>query len=85
MNAIVKASVSPELKQESEEILKQLGLDMSGAIKVFLSQVVMHGGLPFAMRVDQPNRATLRAIEDSYRGAFETAGSVHELFTEATR
>ena len=44
-----------------EAVLRSLGMDMSGAIKVFLRQVVMQGGLPFEVRL-QPNARTLRGI-----------------------
>lgn len=85
MSTIVKANISPELKLQSEQILKQIGLDMSGAIKVFLSQLVIHGGLPFDVRIGQPNLLTMRAIEDSYSGKLETAVSLDALFAEAAR
>jgi DNA-damage-inducible protein J len=81
--ATVKAKVSPALKAESEGVLKQLGLDMSVAIKMFLNQVVMHRGLPFEVRV--ANVVTAKAIEDSYAGRVETATSVDALIAEATR
>lgn len=37
MNATVKARIDPALKAQSEIILKQMGLDMTGAIRMFLT------------------------------------------------
>jgi DNA-damage-inducible protein J len=86
MNAYVKAKVPPDLKAASEAIFRQMGLDMSGAIKMFLSQVVMQHGLPFEVKVVQPNAVTLKAIADSYSGNdVETAESVDALFQSMER
>ena len=80
--ATVKAKVDVDTKAQSEAILRSLGLDMTGAIKVFLSQVVMQGGLPFEVKV-QPNARTLAAIADSYAGRVKAADSVDAMFEEA--
>jgi len=82
--ATVKAKVDMNTKAQSEAILRGLGLDMTGAIKVFLTQVVMQGGLPFEVKM-QPNALTLAAIADSYAGKAEAAESVDALFAEAAR
>ncbi len=39
--------IDEKIKSESFKILSKIGLDMSSAIKVFLSQVIVEGGLPF--------------------------------------
>ena len=85
MNAIVKARVEADLKAQSESVLKQIGLDMSAAIKVFLTQVVQQQGLPFEVRIIQPNTRTVKAIEDSYAGKVETFDSVAAMLADASR
>lgn len=82
--ATVKAKVDTSTKAQSEAIFRSLGMDMTGAIKVFLAQVVMQGGLPFEVKM-QPNARTLAAIADSYAGKVESASSVDALFAEAAR
>ena len=47
----VFARVEPEIKQEAEEILDQLGIPMSNAVGMFLRQVVMQRGIPFEMKL----------------------------------
>lgn len=47
----VTARVEPQLKQDAEMILRQLGMSTTGAITIFLQQVVLHEGLPFEVRV----------------------------------
>ena len=82
MNVTVKAKIAPDLKLQSENILREVGLDMTSAIKVFLTQVVNTGGIPFEIRVAQPNRTTLAAISDSYSGMPQAADSVDALFAD---
>lgn len=83
-NAFVKARVEADLKSQSEDVLRDVGLDMAGAIRMFLKQVVMQGGIPFAVKVPQPNARTVRAIEASFSGeGVETFDSVEALFADA--
>ena len=85
MNATVKAKVSADLKLQAESVLKEVGLDMTSAIRVFLTQVVNTGGIPFEVRIAQPNRVTLAAVSDSYSGKTEGAESVDALFADAAK
>ena len=82
--ATVKARIDSTVKAESEAVLRSLGMDMSGAIKVFLRQVVMQGGLPFEVRL-QPNARTLAAITDSYNDKMESAESLDAMFADLER
>lgn len=43
----IHVRIDKETKEEANEVLDSLGLDMSTAIKVFLSQVIQNQGLPF--------------------------------------
>ena len=46
------ARVEPEIKQQAEVVLKQLGIPMSSAINIFLRQVVLQKGLPFKVKIN---------------------------------
>ena len=81
--ATVKAQVDVELKTQAENTLKALGLDMTAALRMFLSQVVIRGGIPFDVMLPSPNRETLAAISDSYSGKLNKAKSVDALFESA--
>jgi DNA-damage-inducible protein J len=52
----VFARVEPEVKEQAEKVLNQLGIPMSNAIGLFLRQVVLQRGIPFDMKLpsDQP-------------------------------
>ncbi len=49
----VFARVEPEIKEQAEKVLDQLGIPMSSAIGLFLRQVVLQRGIPFDMRLPQ--------------------------------
>ena len=44
------ARIEPKLKNEAEAILGGLGVPVSNAINMFYRQIVIHRGLPFAVR-----------------------------------
>lgn len=52
----VFARVEPELKEQAEQVLSQLGIPMSNAVSMFLRQVVLQRGIPFEMKLpkEQP-------------------------------
>ena len=70
--AVVRARVDEKLKKDSETILRRLGLSSTEAIRMFLTQITIHRGLPFAVSLQhEPNddillpRAKRQAAIDS--------------------
>ena len=49
----VRARIDEELKAEAEDILHQLGLTTSQAINLYFSQIVLHKGMPFDVRLPE--------------------------------
>ena len=41
--------VNPSVKQRAEAVLVRLGLPMSTAINIYLNQIALTGGIPFAV------------------------------------
>jgi DNA-damage-inducible protein J len=80
--AVVKAVVDADLKGQAEKTLRALGLDMTSAVRMFLKQVVLRGGIPFDVTVPKLNDETLAAIADAYAGRVHKAKSVASLFEE---
>ncbi len=59
--------VEPEVKQEAEAVLKRLGIPMATAIDMYLRQIVLTGGIPFALTLPENqarNFAASNAILD---------------------
>lgn len=46
-NANVIARVEPEIKEQAEQILSEMGISTSAAINMFYRQIIMCEGLPF--------------------------------------
>ena len=63
LNATVKARCDMSVKVEVETILKEIGLNTSQAINLFLKRIVIEKGIPFELKI--PNDATLRAMEEA--------------------
>ena len=59
---IINARIEPALKHSAEKILKSLGMTTTGAISIFLKQVVLKKGLPFPVEI--PNKVTRAAVKE---------------------
>lgn len=49
--ANVFVRVEPDLKEQAEQVLNQLGIPMSNAVGMFLKQIVLQRGIPFEMKL----------------------------------
>ncbi len=77
----VRARIEPELKRDAEAVLSGLGLSTSEAITLFLRQVILRRGLPFAVQI--PNEETRKAIAEAReRIDLETYATVDEWSDE---
>ena len=57
--------MNSELKAQSEELFRALGLSLTTAIQIFLKKAVSVGGLPFDVRVPNYNPETLEAMRET--------------------
>ncbi len=48
-DAVVRARIDRNLKLEAAQVLSGCGLEISDALRLFLQQVVVHGGIPFSI------------------------------------
>ena len=46
---MLNVRVSPSVKQQAEDVLKQLGIPMATAIDMYLRQITLTGGIPFSL------------------------------------
>ncbi|MGN0917919.1 MAG: type II toxin-antitoxin system RelB/DinJ family antitoxin [Oxalobacter sp.] len=47
--------IEPDIKEQAEAVFRQLGLSSTTAINLFFRQVILHGGIPFALKT-QPKQ-----------------------------
>ena len=69
-----------EIKAKAKEIFKELGITMGEAVNIFLSQVALHKGLPFEVKI--PNDETKKAIEEARKGVNMESISIEEMIDE---
>ena len=64
--AKVQARIRPDLKEKAEEILSNLNINPTEAIRMFYTQILLHRGLPFEVKL--PNAETQKTINDIEAG-----------------
>lgn len=57
--------MNSELKAQSEDLFRALGMNLTTAIQIFLKKCVAVGGLPFDVRVPNYNPETLEAMRET--------------------
>ncbi len=67
--ATLNLRVNPIVKSRAEEVLERLGIPMSTAIDMYLNQITLTGGIPFAV--------TLPKAPSSVNMDFMTAEEIH--------
>ncbi|GAW87565.1 DNA-damage-inducible protein J [Bathymodiolus platifrons methanotrophic gill symbiont] len=77
-NDIVRARVSSELKDSAAQVLDGLGMSMTEAIRLFLTQVSLRQEFPIELKI--PNKTTLKAMSDDVTE--DSYDSVDALFNE---
>lgn len=51
--------IDTNVKEQATILFDELGMDMSGAVNIFLRQCILHGGLPFAVVIPNTIRKHL--------------------------
>lgn len=91
--------VNPMIKQQAEDVLKQLGVPMATAVDMFLRQITLTGGIPFdvslpkvpaainadAMTVEQLRAELMAGYEDMRQGNTQHASAAFAKFRETHR
>lgn len=54
--------IDRDIKKQCEDLYNELGMNLTTAINIFLRQSLRVGGIPFDVRIDQPNKETIAAI-----------------------
>lgn len=59
--------IDANIKKQAMDLFNDLGLDMSGAVNLFLHQCVLRGGLPFSVERPRYSQRTLDAMDEARR------------------
>ena len=87
LTTAINVNVDKKTKNEATKILKDLGLNMSTAINMFLTQIVKRDGIPFEITNPKPTKELLEALqegEDILNGKIKKKGyhNVREMFED---
>lgn len=66
-NALIQLRIDEQLKTEATDIYEKLGLDLSTAIRIFLTRSVQEQGIPFDMTLKSTHykaEAAVRAMRE---------------------
>jgi len=69
----IQVRIDDKTKKAAQKVLSNLGLDLSGAIKIYLKQIVIKKGLPFKFITEngftlEQELEILKAWEDAKKG-----------------
>ena len=59
--------IDRDIKEQAGVLFSGLGLDISGAVNMFLHQCVLRGGIPFSVEMPHYKQSTLAAMEEARR------------------
>ncbi len=75
---ILNLRVNPTLKKDAEAVLGRLGVPMSTAVDMFLNQIVLTGGIPFAVTLPSApesidiTKMSIEEIHDKIQKGYES-------------
>ena len=79
-NAVVRARIDKDIKEEATVVLESMGLTVSDAFRMMLTRVAREKALPFDPLI--PNAETIEAMKEARRGKLDTFDSVEALMTD---
>jgi len=56
--------IDPTTKEAAEKLFSNFGITITDAVNMFLHQSLLTGGLPFHVKLPQPNATTLAAMQE---------------------
>ena len=63
----ISIRMDSNLKKQADELFGELGMNITTAFNIFIRQSLRDGGIPFEIKVDQPNKQTLAAMREAER------------------
>ena len=79
-NAVVRARIDGQIKEEAAAVLASIGLTVSDAFRIMMTRIATEKALPFEPLV--PNAETIAAIKEARRGNLPSFDSVDALLAD---
>lgn len=75
-----------DVKAEADALFNELGMSLTTAINIFIRESLREGGIPFAVKIDNPNKETIAAMLEAKKIAKDPSvkgyNDLDELFTD---
>ena len=79
-NAVVRARIDEQTKEEASAVLAAMGLTVSDAFRMMLTRIAREKALPFEPLV--PNAATIAAMKEARQGGLKSFATVEDLMAD---
>lgn len=63
----ISIRMDSELKKQADALFAELGMNLTTAFNVFVRQSLREGGIPFDVKLEQPNKETIAAMLEAER------------------
>lgn len=85
--SLIQVRVDNELKTEATNLFEKLGIDVPTAIRIFLKRSVQENGIPFSMKIKEPQVDSnilnaMKAMSDAANKASVSNMSLEEINAE---
>ena len=79
--------IEPKLKEDVEEILKDLGMNIADAVTIYFKQIVLTDSIPLQIKRPRFNKETLEAIKEAdeimkHPEDYKSYNNVYEMLEE---
>jgi len=79
-NAVVRARIDEDIKEEASIVLASMGLTVSEALRLMLTRVAKEKKLPFEPLV--PNAETIAAMKEARKSKLKSFTSINDLMED---
>lgn len=80
-NTAIRIRINQEIKDSADDILHSMGMTMSQAINIYLTQIITNRSIPF--NIEAPNKETIKAITEARAGkGLIKSKDINALFNE---
>lgn len=71
-----------DIKDKADKIFAVLGLNMTTAVNMFLRATIRENGIPFSLKINEPNEETKLAIEEGRKIAKDSNTKDYDSISE---
>jgi len=82
----ISIRMDSDVKARADALFAELGMNLTTAFNIFVRQSLREGGIPFEVKVEQPNKETIAAMLEAERIAKDPSingyTNLNELFAD---